>query len=132
MGETLKREILALDLWTEKLLVVVRAQLLGIHLLLDMLPEGFFMGLIDPKELGVDETKALVALGDGLDLLEIVFDNLIKLDQRDQGGFLDLLVNRPLRLLQIFDKLHQENLHQNPRDDEDLDIIKILTAQKLL
>jgi len=45
---------------------------------------------------------------------------------------LDLLIDGSLGLLQVFDELHQENLHQNPRDDEDLDIIKILAAQKLL
>lgn len=106
--------------------------MLRVHLLLDVIQEFFLVAGVDPEELGVGELEHLIAGGNGFDLLEIVFDDLVELDQRDQGGLLDLLIDGSLGLLQVFDELHQENLHQNPRDDEDLDIIKILAAQKLL
>lgn len=87
---------------------------------------------VNPEELAVGELEHLIAGGNGLDFLEIVLDDLVELDQRDQGGLLHLFVDGAFGLLQVFDELHQENLHQNPRDDEDLNIIKVLTAQKLL
>jgi len=93
LGETVKREILALDLWTEELLVIVRVELLGAHLMLDVLSESFFMGLVDLEELGVEEAEVLAGGGDGLDLLEVVLDDLVELDEGDQGGLLDFFVD---------------------------------------
>ena len=98
-----------------------------------MLSEGLFLLLVHREKLWVHiALQRLTSAGQLLDLREIVLDNLVEFNQRNQTGFVKFLVNRSLALLQVFNEFHQEDLHQDPRDDEHLHVVEVLAVQKLL
>jgi len=119
-SEPFQPDVFELDLLVSQGLV--EPGRLDVKFLLQLLNKGLRIFVVNVVKLRVDEPVLMVLFDELLNRGELLFDRIIKVDNRLKI----LLVPLGLVPLGGADELDQENFHHDSRDDNYLDVSKIL------
>lgn len=126
-SEPSKAEVFELDLLVLKKLM--ESGFLGVKLGFELIDEVFFVIMVHIIELLINKPDFAIGLDELLDCWELMSDSS---EVRNEGFQAFVGIIALVAVSGGSDELDQEDLHQNARDDQDLDVGEVLAVDELL